>query len=360
MQLRYSDVLKSKEIVIKPAISIGNIHDFLTDIKRKNIRLLYVDPQLVRGQDFKTIYPSNQADIVVCETIEELQKLKSLKRTCGFAKKVSSNDDLEGIVAASEVGPDLVIIEATNWKIIPLENIIARLHKSQIKIYTTASSIDEVRTMFAVLELGVDGVIFTTGDEKQISELGSLLENTSLLLKAARIVEIKDVGAGERVCIDTASMLKVGEGLLVGSKANFLFLIHNESIGSSFTSPRPFRVNAGAVHCYTLLPDGKTKYLSEIESGVEILVVSKEGLSRHVVVGRSKIETRPLRLIKAEMNGEQGSIILQNAETIRVVTAEGKLVSVTDLKVGTEILAHVSEYSGRHFGMEVDEYVLER
>jgi 3-dehydroquinate synthase II len=353
-------VLKSKEIVIKPAISIGNIHDFLTDIKRKNIRLLYVDPQLVRGQDFKTIYPSNQADIVVCETIEELQKLKSLKRTCGFAKKVSSNDDLEGIVAASEVGPDLVIIETTNWKIIPLENIIARLHKSQIKIYTTASSIDEVRTMFAVLELGVDGVIFTTGDEKQISELGSLLENTSLLLKAARIVEIKDVGAGERVCIDTASMLKVGEGLLVGSKANFLFLIHNESIGSSFTSPRPFRVNAGAVHCYTLLPDGKTKYLSEIESGVEILVVSKEGLSRHVVVGRSKIETRPLRLIKAEMNGEQGSIILQNAETIRVVTAEGKLVSVTDLKVGTEILAHVSEYSGRHFGMEVDEYVLER
>jgi 3-dehydroquinate synthase II len=353
-------VLKSKEIVIKPAISIGNIHDFLTDIKRKNIRLLYVDPQLVRGQDFKTIYPSNQADIVVCETIEELQKLKSLKRTCGFAKKVSSNDDLEGIVAASEVGPDLVIIETTNWKIIPLENIIARLHKSRIKIYTTASSIDEVRTMFAVLELGVDGVIFTTGDEKQISELGSLLENTSLLLKAARIVEIKDVGAGERVCIDTASMLKVGEGLLVGSKANFLFLIHNESIGSSFTSPRPFRVNAGAVHCYTLLPDGKTKYLSEIESGVEILVVSKEGLSRHVVVGRSKIETRPLRLIKAEMNGEQGSIILQNAETIRVVTAEGKLVSVTDLKVGTEILAHVSEYSGRHFGMEVDEYVLER
>lgn len=353
-------MLKSKEIVIKPAISIGNIHDFLTDIKRKNIRLLYLDPQLVRGQDFKTIYPSNQADIVVCETIEELQKLKSLKRTCGFAKKVSSNDDLEGIVAASEVGPDLVIIETTNWKIIPLENIIARLHKSQIKIYTTASSIDEVRTMFAVLELGVDGVIFTTGDEKQISELGSLLENTSLLLKAARIVEIKDVGAGERVCIDTASMLKVGEGLLVGSKANFLFLIHNESIGSSFTSPRPFRVNAGAVHCYTLLPDGKTKYLSEIESGVEILVVSKEGLSRHVVVGRSKIETRPLRLIKAEMNGEQGSIILQNAETIRVVTAEGKLVSVTDLKVGTEILAHVSEYSGRHFGMEVDEYVLER
>ena len=353
-------MLKSKEVVIKPAIPISGIHSFLTDIRRKNVKLLYLDPQLVGGQDFKTIYPSNQADIVICETIEELKKLKSLKRTCGFAKKVSSNDDLEEIVTASEVGSDIVIIETTNWKIIPLENIIARLHKSGTKIYTTVSSIDEVRTMFAILELGVDGVIFTTDDEKQVSELGALLENISLRLQAARIVEIKDVGAGERVCIDTASMLKVGEGLLVGSKANFLFLIHNESIGSSFTSPRPFRVNAGAVYCYTLLPDGKTKYLSEIESGVEVLIVNKEGSSRHVTVGRSKIETRPLRLIKAKMNGEHGSIILQNAETIRLVTKEGKLVSVTDLKVGTEILAHVSKYSGRHFGMEVDEYVLEK
>src|ERR671924_1923219 len=124
MQSRYSDVLKNKEVVIKPAISIDNIHDFLTDIRRKNVKLLYLDPQLVGGQDFKTIYPSNQADIVICETIEELKKLKSLKRTCGFAKKVSSNDDLEEIVTASEVGSDIVIIETTNWKIIPLENII--------------------------------------------------------------------------------------------------------------------------------------------------------------------------------------------------------------------------------------------
>lgn len=214
--------------------------------------------------------------------------------------------------------------------------------------------------MFAILELGTDGVIFTIKDENQVSELGSFLENINFPLQAARIVEIKDVGPGERVCIDTASMLKMGEGLLVGSKANFLFLIHNESVGSSFTSPRPFRVNAGAVYCYTLLPDGKTKYLSEVESGAEVLVVNMEGVSRQVVVGRSKIETRPLRLIKAEIKGEYGSIILQNAETIRVVTKEGSLISVTDLEVGNEILAHVLRQTGRHFGLEVDEFILEK
>jgi 3-dehydroquinate synthase II len=353
-------VHKGKELVVKPTKSISDINGFLSNMRRSNVKLLYLDPRLVVGKDFKTIYPSDQADIVICETIEELRRIKVLNKSCGFAKKVYSNDDLDEIVTASAMGPDLVIIEAIDWKIIPLENIIARLHKSGTKIYTTANSVDEVRTMFSVLELGTDGVIFTTNDENQVSKLGSFLENVNFPLQAARIVEIKDVGPGERVCIDTASMLKTGEGLLVGSKANFLFLIHNESVGSSFTSPRPFRVNAGAVYCYTLLPDGKTKYLSEVESGAEVLVVNKEGMSRQVVVGRSKIETRPLRLIKAEINGELGSIILQNAETIRVVTKEGSLVSVTDLKVGNEILAHILRQTGRHFGMEVDEYILEK
>ena len=67
--------------------------------------------------------------------------------------------------------------------------------------------------------------------------------------------------------------------MLIGNRANFLFLVHNESVGSSFTSPRPFRVNAGAVHCYTLSPDGTTKYLSELETGVEVLVLDIKGKS---------------------------------------------------------------------------------
>jgi 3-dehydroquinate synthase II len=101
--------------------------------------------------------------------------LKSLKRSCGFSKRVSSNEDLEEIVIASATGADLVIIETTDWKIIPLENIIARLHNSATKIYTTANSVEEVTTMFTVLELGTDGVIFTTDDENQVDELEQYL-----------------------------------------------------------------------------------------------------------------------------------------------------------------------------------------
>jgi 3-dehydroquinate synthase II len=108
------------------------------------------------------------------------------------------------------------------------------------------------------------------------------------------------------------------------------------------------------------MSDGTTKYLSELEAGVEILVVSKDGTSRKSTVGRSKIESRPMKLVKAQINDFKGSVILQNAETIRLITKDNKLVSVTDLKVGDEVLAYTKSSSGRHFGMQVDEFILEK
>jgi 3-dehydroquinate synthase II len=55
-----------------------------------------------------------------------------------------------------------------------------------------------------------------------------------------------------------------------------------------------------------------------------------------------------------------GTVILQNAETIRLMTTAGKLLSVTELKVGDEVLGYAKPASGRHFGMEVDEYIVEK
>jgi 3-dehydroquinate synthase II len=156
-------------------------------------------------------------------------------------------------------------------------------------------------------------------------------------------------------------MLTEGEGMLIGNKSNFLFLIHNESIGSSFTSPRPFRVNAGALHCYTITPDGTTKYLSELESGSQVLIVNTKGSARTVSVGRAKIETRPLRLFKALYEKEIGSIVVQNAETIRFLDKNGKILSVTHAKLGDEILVYSKRATGRHFGMEVsNEFIIEK
>jgi len=350
---------KNKELIVKPLVAKEKLNDFLSKIS--NVSLIYSDPAVISNKNFKTIFNSDRADFVVTHTLDALKENKNkLQKSVGFSKMISSNEDLEEIVIASKYGADFVIVEAVDWKIIPLENLIAKLQKTRTKIYTTTKNSDEIRTMFSVLEHGVNGVILETADVNQIENSHKLLDNPNFKLEYARILELKDVGMGERVCVDTVSMMTIGEGMLIGSKSNFLFLVHNESVGSSFTSPRPFRVNAGAIHCYTPISDGTTKYLSELEAGAEILVVSKDGSSRKSTVGRSKIESRPMRMVKAQIGDSKGSVILQNAETIRLIAKDNDLVSVTDLKIGDEVLVYTKSSSGRHFGMPVDEFILEK
>ena len=350
---------KNKELIVKPLVAKEKINDFLSKVS--NVSLIYSDPAVISNKNFKTIFNSDRADFVVTHTLDALKENKNkLQKSVGFSKMISSNEDLEEIVIASKYGADFVIVEAVDWKIIPLENLIAKLQKTRTKIYTTTKNSNEIRTMFSVLEQGVNGVILETADVNQIENSHKLLDNPNFKLKYARILELKDVGMGERVCVDTVSMMTIGEGMLIGSKSNFLFLVHNESVGSSFTSPRPFRVNAGAIHCYTPMSDGTTKYLSELEAGMEILVVGNDGSSRKSTVGRSKIESRPMRMVKAQLDDSKGSVILQNAETIRLITKDKRLVSVTDLKIGDEVLAYTKPSSGRHFGMSVDEFILEK
>ena len=350
---------KNKELIVKPLVAKEKLNDFLSKVS--NVSLIYSDPAVISNKNFKTIFNSDRADFVVTHTLDALKENKNkLQKSVGFSKMISSNEDLEEIVIASKYGADFVIVEAVDWKIIPLENLIAKLQKTRTKIYTTTKNSDEIRTMFSVLEHGVNGVILETADVNQIENSHKLLDNPNFKLKYARILELKDVGMGERVCVDTVSMMTIGEGMLIGSKSNFLFLVHNESVGSSFTSPRPFRVNAGAIHCYTPMSDGTTKYLSELEAGMEILVVGNDGSSRKSTVGRSKIESRPMRMVKAQLDDSKGSVILQNAETIRLITKDKSLVSVTDLKIGDEVLVYTKPSSGRHFGMSVDEFILEK
>jgi 3-dehydroquinate synthase II len=350
---------KPKELIVKPTVAISSLREFLSRLKEKGNLIVNVDPKIA-GNSFRTIYESENADIIICTTFDQLKSLKSLGKSVGYFKKVTSNIDVDEIEDAAENGAEFVIVDASDWKIIPLENIIAKLHKSKTKVFATAKSSQEVATLFAVLELGVDGVILSTDSEEEVDRARQQLSTARFHITPARILEVKDVGIGERVCVDTASMMKLGEGMLVGSRSNFMILVHNESIGSSFTSPRPFRVNAGAIYCYTIVPGGGTRYLSEIESGSEVWIVNKEGIARSVVVGRSKIETRPLRLIRAEINGEKGTVILQNAETIRLISKDGKLLSVTEVKGGDEVLGYARQAAGRHFGMEVDEFIVEK
>ena len=264
---------------------------------------------------------------------------------------------------AVEIGKyvDFLLVIGTDWKVIPLENMIAGLQGVPVKIISGVNSAEEAELALATLEHGSDGVLLDTTDLSEIKKVQKSIEQSEkgrLDLIPALVTTVKPVGMGDRVCVDTASMMTLGEGMLIGSQAKGFFLVHSESEDSPYVAARPFRVNAGAVHAYIRVGE-KTRYLSELRSGDEVTVVGKDGQTRNAIVGRAKIEKRPMILIEAEAKGERISTLLQNAETIKLVGPNGTPKSVTDLKAGDEVLVHLEE-SARHFGMKIEESIVEK
>jgi 3-dehydroquinate synthase II len=264
----------------------------------------------------------------------------------------SKSDEDKALIDSKK---SLVLIHANDWKIIPLENLVSK--SNNILVSCTVS---EIPTMLTVLEKGVRGVVVKPKNRQDIidavKELNKSLSKIDLV--EAIVTNIKILGSGERACVDTCNLMDLGEGMLIGNSPKMLFLVQSESMEVEYCATRPFRVNAGSIHSYVLLPEGKTKYLLELNSGDEALCVNSKGETKKVIVGRNKIENRPLVLIEAKMGEQIGAVILQNAETIRVITQGGKSISVAQLKTGDKILVKLGE-AGRHFGQAIKEKILE-
>jgi len=213
-------------------------------------------------------------------------------------------------------------------------------------------------------------VVLQTEDVGVVSDYISLskkaLQEEKSVFESAAIIDIKQIGTGERVCIDTCSILKPEEGVLVGSSSQCMGLVLSEAATCEYINSRPFRINAGAVHMYVRVADGKTKYLEEICAGDTVVVydtVAKR--SRQVVVGRSKTETRPLLMISISIpmdnkeESKQANMFVQNAETVRIAMSDGSMKSVAQLKVGNQIMVR-TENVARHIGLAIEENIVEK
>lgn len=273
-----------------------------------------------------------------------------------FARfKISSPDDLDEIVKISR--SKRVIVETKDWHVIPLENLVAQADNLMV----TVRDRKEAELALNVLEIGVSGIVVDTDNIQELRGILKLAKSKveQIDLKTAIVTSIRPVGMGDRVCVDTCSEIASGAGLLVGNSSSCMFLVHAENVENPYVTPRPFRVNAGAVHAYVLLPGGKTGYLWELSAGDRVLVVNHRGECSEAVVGRIKVERRPLLLVEAETNGGLYTHIVQNAETIRFVKKDGSPVSVVDMQEGDKILVY-REKAGRHFGMKIEESIKEK
>lgn len=293
--------------------------------------------------------------------IANAKKAKSEGKTvCAYIKITDKAHEQLAVKLGSIV--DYIILVGTDWTIIPLENIIADLQKLDVEIIAAVRDVDGARVALETLEHGTDGIIFEANDFNNIKKIAqNVLEssNANYELKLATVTNVKSLGTGDRVCVDTTDMMSPGEGMLVGSYSKSLFLIHSESLESEYVASRPFRVNAGPVQAYVMVPGNKTRYLSELVAGDEVLIVNTKGETRTAYVGRSKIERRPLLLIEAEYEGKTIRTILQNAETIRIVDANDEPLSVADVKPGDKVKVCI-ETNARHFGIAIDETIIEQ
>jgi 3-dehydroquinate synthase II len=271
------------------------------------------------------------------------------------------NEDYEAFAQAVATEAEYTLVIGEDWQIIPLENLIARIGE-ETDLIAGVQTAEEARTAFETLELGSDGVLLDTDDPDEIRktvEVRDESQRESVDLQWAEVTAIEQTGSADRVCVDTGNLMEHDEGMLVGSMSRGLFFVHAETAESPYVASRPFRVNAGAVHAYVRTPDGGTKYLSELRSGDEVQVVDTDGNTREAIVGRVKIEKRPMFRVQAETaEGDRIETLLQNAETIKVATKDGRK-AVTDLEAGDELKVFYED-TARHFGEAVDESIIEK
>jgi 3-dehydroquinate synthase II len=272
------------------------------------------------------------------EKVKELGKIQTVSEDgdLRIGKDVAQIEikGKEDEIKAAAIRNKWIIIKTNDWKIIPLENLIAQTKG----LIAEARNLEEAELALNTLEKGVEGVLLDIKNPVELRKVIKQLKTKKALisLETIKIKSVKSLGVGDRVCVDTCTNMAVGEGMLVGNTRN-----------------------AGGVHAYVMVTDGKTRYLSDLKAGDKALIVNWEGKTQEVIVGRIKIEKRPMLLLEGTCSKQKVSLVLQNAETIRLVTPEGKPVSVVSLKPGDEVLGHI-EKSGRHFGMKIEETIVEK
>ena len=271
-----------------------------------------------------------------------------------------ARDVAAAIALAGSEAAVLVDAAAGVWKVIPAENLVAVYAATSTRLLFKARTADDARVLFGALELGVDGIVLASDDAAEVAQLANALRQPRRVpeLLPAVVTRVDNVGLGDRACVDTASVLSSGEGLLLSSFASGFFLVLSEANETDFIAARPFRVNAGAISNYALLGE-RTAYLSELAAGAAVLLTNAAGKTREEVVARIKLERRPMLLVEAQRDGQLYCVLLQNAETVRLATPTGS-TSVSQLQAGEQVLVAACSSVARHGGVAVEEQCVER
>jgi 3-amino-4-hydroxybenzoic acid synthase len=256
---------------------------------------------------------------------------------------------------------DILLIDFKDPTNIPLELVLASTQSMKCQIGKRVNTAADGAASFMTMEEGAQIISLRSNQLSEISAIDLDLVNAcqmQLSLVAAEVTKISPAGMGDRVCIDTTSMLFQDEGMIVGSTSAGGLITCSETHYLPYMNLRPFRVNAGSLHLYVWGPNNQTHYLSELTAGSEVLVVNDQGLARTVTVGRLKIERRPMLLIEAVADGESLNTFIQDDWHVRMMAADGSIRPSREIKIGEKLLAF-RDTPGRHVGIQINETIRE-
>ncbi|SEF00246.1 3-amino-4-hydroxybenzoic acid synthase [Streptomyces sp. Ag109_O5-10] len=325
-------------------------------------KLLVAEPGAVLAPEAADI-----ADVVLTRvgSTAELEKLKLAAaerpdRTGALVEVV--DDPTLKVACAAAQALEYTVVKFRDPTKIPLEIVIAAADKSPGRLICEAADLEEAGIIVDVLEKGSDGLLLAPKDANDVFGLTSLLASTTpdLELTTLTVESIEHNGLGDRVCVDTCTHFEKDEGILVGSYAHGFVLCVSETHPLPYMPTRPFRVNAGALHSYVLGADNRTNYLSELKAGSTVLGVTADGRTRRIVVGRVKLESRPLLTIRAKSeSGVEVSLTLQDDWHVRVLGPGAAVLNCTELKPGDKLLGYLAT-DKRHVGWPVGEFCIEK
>jgi len=332
----------------------------LISVIPEEVKIIYDYPFL---KDDKYILPKElekRKVIIASEDTQALEKLKKKNYSTCYAIKVVDRQSMEKAITLSEKAK-YILIEFEDVTNIPLELIVAFSQHNKCRVLKRVNTAEDGWIATMTMEEGSFGVLLSTDSFAAMQKLSMKIYNTSKAIELSELTvnRIEHIGMGDRVCIDTISKLKVDEGMLIGSTSEGGILVSSENHYLPYMDLRPFRVNAGAIHSYIFCENNKTKYLSELKAGDNVLVVDTKGMTRITAIGRVKIERRPMLMIECIAKDQRKlNVIVQDDWHIRLL-AKGKVCNATELKKGDKLLGVTCE-AGRHLGVKITETIVEK
>ena len=108
-------------------------------------------PKPLAGLPAKVASPVEGADILVTCDITTAYSAKERGVPVALQITIQHRNDLEKVSRFLEADPDYLLIDCPNWKIIPVENLIAEA-RGRSKILARTRNFQESRTALSILE----------------------------------------------------------------------------------------------------------------------------------------------------------------------------------------------------------------